>query len=277
MISVSTCIYNRDVCVRFTTDSTSPLRNSSDIPINSTYPPNSLHSPHVPDRPQLSAFRSSCDVYLVCSGPCMFSCLPLFPFYPFSILSPQHPPTRTDDQWCSTYRSLDCACVDDLRQLNFDTSCMSRYVQLFIKSIRNTTISIHIDSTSSISDLKHPICDHDGIPPGDLRLLHRGRELRDAASLSGLDVDGATITCLLRVLGGNSRAHRIPLYWWFGFSRSYEDGRAGEEGRIGHVLSEFDFECGNPVNWYSDAPLSNWNAIDLHSGTVLLDCLDIFR
>ena len=117
----------------------------------------------------------------------------------------------------------------------------TRSIQLFIKSIRNTTISVHIDSTSSISDLKHLIYAHDGIPPCDQRLMHRGRELRDAALLSGLDVDGATITCLLRVLGGKpyhriplrviggtSRTHRIPLYWWFGFSRSYEDGRAGK-------------------------------------------------
>ena len=66
--------------------------------------------------------------------------------------------------------------------------------------------------------------------------MHRSRELRDAASLSGLDVDGATITCLLRVLGGNPY-DCIPLRWWFGFSRSYEDGRAGEEGRSCHVLS----------------------------------------
>ena len=58
--------------------------------------------------------------------------------------------------------------------------------------------------------------------------MHRGRELRDDALLSGLDVDGGTITCLLRVLGGNPYG-RIPLRWWFGFSRSYEDGRADEE------------------------------------------------
>ena len=51
-------------------------------------------------------------------------------------------------------------------------------------------------------------------------VMIRGRELRDDALLSDLDVDGATITCLLRVLGGNPY-DRIPLYWWFGFSRSY--------------------------------------------------------
>ena len=177
MLSLAMYINNRDLCVSIITGSTTPHRNSSGFLNISFIHPNTISSHHIPIRAQLSAFHSSCDVYLVCSGPCMLSCLPLSPFYPISILSRQHPPTRMDNQWCSTFRSLPCACVDDLRQLNRNTSCMSRYVQLFIKSIRNTTISIHIDSTSSISDLKHLIYAHDGIPPCDLRLLHRGREL----------------------------------------------------------------------------------------------------
>ena len=108
--------------------------------------------------------------------------------------------------------------------------------------------------------------------------MHRGLQLQDDALLSGFDVDGGTITCLLRVVGGNPRTHKLPIRWWFGFSRSYEDGRAGEEGRICHVLSEIEFEGTAPDNWYSVAPLSDWKGINLHSGIVVCICLlDIFR
>ena len=79
-------------------------------------------------------------------------------------------------------------------------------------------------------------------------------------------MDGATFTCLLHVLGG-SLCDRIPLHWWFGFSRSYEDGRAGD-GRICHVLSEIEFDRECPPNWYSDSPLSMWKGIKLHPGIV---------
>ena len=106
--------------------------------------------------------------------------------------------------------------------------------------------------------------------------MHRGRELRDVALLSGLDMDGATITCLLRVLGGNPH-DRIPLYWWFGFSRSYEDGRAGEESRICHVLSDIEFRDASPRNWCSKVPLSDWKGITVYSGILFVDRLDIFR
>ena len=78
-------------------------------------------------------------------------------------------------------------------------------------------------------------------------------------------MDGAIITCLLRVLGGNPYG-RIPLYWWFGFSRSYEDGRAGEEGRSRHVLSEIVFGGDYPDSWYTDAPLCDWGRVDIHPG-----------
>ena len=79
-------------------------------------------------------------------------------------------------------------------------------------------------------------------------------------------MDGATMTCLLRVLGGNPMKRKIPLYWWFGFSRSYEDGRAGEEGRSCHVLSEIEFGCASPDNWYSGLPLSDWYGIGSYCG-----------
>ena len=149
--------------------------------------------------------------------------------------------------------------------------------QLFIKSAHGTTISIQIDLSDSISDLKRNILISDCIPPCDLRLLHRGRELRDDALLSGLDVDGATITCLLRVLGGNPRTHKLPIHWWFGFSRSYEDGRAGEEGRTCYALSEIEFRDDDyPCNWFDGEPLSDWCGIFLHSG-MLIDRLYISR
>ena len=78
------------------------------------------------------------------------------------------------------------------------------------------------------------------------------------------------------MLGGNPY-HCIPLYWWFGFSRSYEDGRAGEEGRICNVLSEIEFKGTVPGNWYSDAQLSNWEGCAVHSGIVFIDCFDVAR
>ena len=55
----------------------------------------------------------------------------------------------------------------------------------------------------------------------------------------------------------------MPPNRWFGFSRSYQDGRVGFEGRSCWVLIMFVFERSPPVNWYSDLPLSDWQRIEL--------------
>ena len=132
----------------------------------------------------------------------------------FSCIRPHRPtPTQVLCMPCCISLTHHSVCAYNYSTTQPIRSHVPRYVQLFIKSIRNTTISILIDSISSISDLKHFIYVHDGIPPCDLRLMHRGCELRDDALLSGLDVDGATMTCLLRVRGGRPRTHKIPLRW----------------------------------------------------------------
>ena len=195
----------------------------------------------------------------------------------FSCIRPHRPtPTQVLCMPCCISLTHHSVCAYNYSTTQPIRSHVPRYVQLFIKSIRNTTISILIDSISSISDLKHFIYVHDGIPPCDLRLMHRGCELRDDALLSGLDVDGATMTCLLRVLGGDPKTRKIPLRWWFGFSRSYEDGETGRE-RICNVLVEFEFKGDSPCNWYSDEPLSEWEGIEFYSGIVLIDRIDIYR
>ena len=53
----------------------------------------------------------------------------------------------------------------------------------------------------------------------------------------------------------------MPPNRWFGFSRSYQEGRVGFEGISCWVLSKFVFAQYIPANWYSDRPLSMWRVI----------------
>ena len=275
MMSIVIHDHQRDDLYRNPVAGNDIFRSGSENRTNTLSSPNSvvfIKSPVQSSRPSL--YHPCCT--LVNVSTCDQLLMPLI--CPFSILDLQTHRLHSFQEMLPYHLDQTSSGASCANNLVSSSSCLSqpcRPIQLFIKLIRNTTISIHIDSTSSISDLKHLIYVHDGIPPCDLRLMHRGRELRDDALLSGLD--GGTITCLLRVLGGNPY-DRIPLYWWFGFSRSYEDGRAGEEGRTCHVLSEIEFEGADlPANWYSNLPLSDWGGIDLDSGIALIDRLYISR
>ena len=265
MMSIASYYHQRDVLSRNPVVGYHVFRYGSDNWTNVFSSPNSGVLTHSSVRlGSPSFYQHNTSLTYVC-GCDQLSVLPNSPFsFPVDQTRRPHSAQVMGPFHLNQSFSID-SCASNPIPLTSHQSYLPRSIQLFIKSIRNTTISIHIDSTSSISDLKHLIYVHDGIPPCDFRLMHRGRELRDDALLSGLDVDGATITCLLRVLGGNPHG-RIPVYWWFGFSRSYEDGRAGEEGRICHVLSEIEFDGACPDKWYSDKPLSEWKGVRLHSG-----------
>ena len=189
------------------------IRYGSDIHTNVYFSSNSNVFTHLPIRSSFPSYHHPCCTLTYTSARDQLCVLPIC-HVSFQLVQTRQPHVVhvTGRPDCTQLSSI----TSSASNMTPSTSHLSdpcRSIQLFIKSIRNTTISIHIDSTLSVSDLKHLIYAHDGISPCDLRLMHHGRELRDDALLSDLDVDGDTITCLLRVLGGNLY-HQIPLYWW---------------------------------------------------------------
>ena len=149
-------------------------------------------------------------------------------------------------------------------------------IQIFIRTIQGTTTTITIDSNSSNNHLKQAIYARDGIHPRHQRLLRGGREYSDGSRLSELCVSGDSMTLLVRLMGGNPEDNPkiMPVTWWIGFACSHQDGRVDVEGRICHVLSDFEFDDSvYPHNWHSDRPLSKWSGIHLIAsiGTFIYD------
>ena len=148
-------------------------------------------------------------------------------------------------------------------------------IQIFIKTLLNTTLSIYISSSSTIADIAHDIYARDGIPTCNQRLLLGYREYSVDSKFSGLCVAGDTITLLASMIGGAKRRLRssglvsdanpklMPVTWWIGCA-CYQDGLPQADGRIRHVLREFQFENGFPRRWYSNTDLSYWFGVELN-------------
>ena len=158
--------------------------------------------------------------------------------------------------------------------INFNTSPASSFaylpspplIQIFIRTVNGTTLSIFIDPSSTIDVLKQVICSIEGISPSYQILQYGCRGFENDSMLSELCLaDGETLTLLLRLFGGNPDINPkiMPVTWWLGFACSYQVGRAGEEGRICHTLTEFEFEGPAPNYWYSDSPLVEWQGVTL--------------